>query len=65
MTDFKITLVVRDVTYGDIADILDDLEAHGEEFDVAKGEFILSCSEGDYDRNSWFSSEAFEEARSE
>lgn len=53
MPDYKVTINVKDVAKGDIKDLVDAiLEAHGESFDAANGEFVVTASERHGD--GWF-----------
>ena len=48
MPDFKISIVVKDVTKGDVKDLITLIEdEHGDDFDIRRGDFAVTASEAD------------------
>lgn len=46
MSDYKITIELKDVAKGDVQGLVEHLELEvGPDFDIARGDFVVSCSE--------------------
>lgn len=51
MSDFRITIDVKDVAKGDVRNLVAQIEVdHGDDFDMARGDFVVSVSEKQGDR---------------